>query len=183
MESKHLIHHQETREKLAACLEAQHSKIVSMLAWSSIAILCSYLLIIMEAVKIYFDARSGEGWYVIPALILFFLPFVVIVWKILSYVPKESRAVAYDLFHWNVAEYNRQLKWLSGMMIAYFFTVQISCFLLWRYAGEMPILIGGSSLYILGLFLLIRLAAARKVIVNYLRVTERHLYQRRTCNL
>jgi hypothetical protein len=134
MESRHLIHHQETREKLAASLEAQDSKIVSMLVWCGIAILCSYLVILLEAVKIYSGAGSGQRWYVIPALMFLFLPFVVIAWKIFSYTPKESRAVANDLFHWNVAEHNRQLKRLSGLMIAYFFIVQVSCFYLWHYA-------------------------------------------------
>lgn len=182
MESEHLIHHQETRGKLAVCLEEQDSKIVSILVWCSIALLCSYLVILLEAIIIYSDVGSGHRWYMIPGLMLLFLPFVVIAWKVFSYAPRQSRAVAKGLFHWNVAEHNRELRWLSGLVIVYFFIVQVSCFSLWHYAGGGLTLLAGIILYGLGLFLLVKLACARKTIVNYLRLTDRHLYQRRTAH-
>jgi MFS family permease len=155
-------------KQLISYLKIQDEKLQGMLLWCSIAVLIGYILVIFAILEYYAQLPGYHTGYLAIALFLIYLLFGLFLWvqyKISDYKPTATQVRLKEFCHFKIQVTKRQIKMLSGYMVAYALILFASCIAFWletedddgavkivRITAPVSILI-----YVSGLFLLAKL--------------------------
>ena len=181
MELKQALSNHKTRAQLNAYLAAHDSKLLSMLAWCSIWILFSYILMFVCTAGFYHTVHTYHNLYkiivLVSAVVLFAL-FLWVQWRAFTCKPVSSRIIIREFLAFTIQAADRRIKWLSAYLILYFIAISATGLRCWYdlehgfkiHIVIIPLVV---ILYGIGLILSTKLAAERRKYINYLHLIEK----------
>ena len=176
IDHKKLVFNTATKEQFLTYLKMREDQIQAMLLWCSIIIVVSYMAVIISIVNFYTALAVTGIPYLVTILVLIIALFGAFLWlqyRVSVYKPAYTNLVMKEFLQFKIHIANRQIKLLSGYMIAYLLIVASSCLLCWYNASAAQKILQITTplsilVYGAGLFLLIKLAGKRKAYLNYI---------------
>ena len=177
IDTKKIAFNADTRREFLGFVKHRGERLEEMLLWCSIFVLLSYVALVLSIIKCYASLTSQQPVYLALLLVLvvvMLVAFIILQYRHAAYRPLSSTLVIKELLNFKIHVANRQLKLLSGYIIAYSVIVGGSCLLCWYSAGQgaakilaltAPISI---MVYGAGLFLLAKLLVKRRAYLNYI---------------
>lgn len=155
-------------QQLVGYLRIQDKKLQGMMLWCCIAVLIGYLSVIFAILQFYSTLPGQHTSYLAAALILIYLLFGIFLWlqfRISTYKPTQTQVRLKEFCQFKIQVTRRQIKLLTGCLLAYALIVFVSCIACWLEAEDnngaeklfritAPVSI---IVYVIGLYLLAKL--------------------------
>jgi hypothetical protein len=125
--------------KLVGYLRTEDKKLQRMLLWCSVSVMIAYMSVIITILKYYSFLPGHHAAYLGTALFLIYILFGIFLWlqyRISTYKPTATQIRLKEFCRFKLQVTSRQIKMLSGYLIAYALIVITSCLACWLEADN-----------------------------------------------